>query len=607
MDDGVPCATTMTSGHELPVSELLERLWGCDLDEFESLCAALAKRVPRVTPSEAPALAEALASAVQAHLRRDSAAALLDEVCGSWSSVQHLPHDTLRSLLRVLLRNVRGGGLSGSCGGTTKPSRSKSSPDILRRPDLARKTFGAFESAGARQQMSPRRAGHDSDCWGADIMDEDEEDSVSGINLCMGASQLPASDVRLLRVLLRLIYQRVRSTAGKDSDGGLMLNEDCGFLGACDSDAAPHASNGVRSVRLVKRPGTFGGCTSRGFQRGPGASAGAGPALDAAEVAGGSGTVEPWMWMCGEAGPEVHSLLDGDSTGSGGDGCSGASSLERLERLDWSQSIALEPSVDADPTCGSSRAPTPRQDTTQGSDAAGDSFLSGPPAVTTRALCRRRQSRSVPPPARQEDVWLEDYQEIGTSSGSGTGAAIRGARGWGRDLQRLRPRPQGLDEDFQLMPERYGLQERQLQECLYTQSLLQNECLQLRRDQGVVMCTVQETARMVAEMHSQMLAERVARQSEARQRSVLQAQMSAVCAQLQALTQGQTELQERLAVAAQAPKAAAEPQERVTVASRAPKAAAAPQERRRPSAARRPTERVPCVARHVPDTSKGFF
>jgi len=156
------------------IDELLDRLRACDAEEFEVLCTALAKRVPHVSPADAPLLADALVSALQVHLGNSSdhaISALLDEVCGSWSSTRMLPEETLRSLLRVLLRGLNGG-IHVSRSSDSGLHRSRSSPDIFRRPSRKPPTSAKRNSTSC--MLEPK-------------------------------DSLPIGDVRLLQALLTMI------------------------------------------------------------------------------------------------------------------------------------------------------------------------------------------------------------------------------------------------------------------------------------------------------------------------------------------------------------------------------------------------------------------
>jgi len=275
-----------------PIAELSDRLRNCDTAEFEALCAALAQRLPQVAPLDAISLTEALVSALHKHLsagNEQATAALLDEVCGSWASTKVLPHDTLRSLLRVLLRCLNRTCRAAEADGL-QLQRSKSSPDIMRRPAargnrLVATVPVASESGAARAEGTGSVAA---------------EAALQGDGV-----QLPAEDLRLLQVILRLAGH----PAAGEALGGLLVH--------------PARPTGRGTRRWM---GPEHGSEA---ERCPGAGAALGVALPAASPAALS-TASPRRRLPQQDAPrvaEVHDMAAGDTSDTSG--------YQSEESIDW--------------------------------------------------------------------------------------------------------------------------------------------------------------------------------------------------------------------------------------------------------------------------------
>jgi len=186
-----------------PVAELLDKLQKCGAVEFERLCSALGQRLPRLAKADALLLAEALVLALHRHLgssNDDAVLTLLDEVGGSWDNTKVLQHDTLRSLLRVVLRGSKRG-LHAADTDESTVRRSRSSPDILKR-SVSRSTN---KFADAAMESAKRLT-----TQGTPVEELDDE--------------VLTGDLRLVRVLLRLIGHGERDS--RESDFKTMLSEE---------------------------------------------------------------------------------------------------------------------------------------------------------------------------------------------------------------------------------------------------------------------------------------------------------------------------------------------------------------------------------------------
>jgi len=189
-----------------PVVELLDKLQNCGAVEFERLCSTLAQQLPKLARADALLLAEALVFALHKHLGSSNdhaVVSLLDEVCGSWDSAKVLPHDTLRSLLRVVFRGSKRG-LSATETDESSVRRTRSSPSILKMP--ANRSTPKFANAALHQESASHPTAQ-----GTVVRELDDE--------------VPSGDVRLLRVLLRLIGHSERGSRECDFEPKLFPQE----------------------------------------------------------------------------------------------------------------------------------------------------------------------------------------------------------------------------------------------------------------------------------------------------------------------------------------------------------------------------------------------
>eukprot|EP00927_Polykrikos_kofoidii_P048064 TRINITY_DN42298_c0_g1_i1.p1 TRINITY_DN42298_c0_g1~~TRINITY_DN42298_c0_g1_i1.p1 ORF type:complete len:1574 (+),score=246.40 TRINITY_DN42298_c0_g1_i1:385-4722(+) len=96
-----------------PVQELVDRMGQCSAEQFKETCTSLREHAKRMADGDAPAVAEALVSAMRMYFGHDGCvercwplAELVDEFCASRECIRPLPTDLLRGLLRELMRNL---------------------------------------------------------------------------------------------------------------------------------------------------------------------------------------------------------------------------------------------------------------------------------------------------------------------------------------------------------------------------------------------------------------------------------------------------------------------------------------------------------------------
>lgn len=115
MQNGRPRASLLSLAPEVssPVRGLVDRLGQCSAEEFKTICASLTEHAKRMAENDAPSVAEALVSAMRMYFGHDGCvercwplAELVDEFCASRECIRPLPTETLRGLLRELMRNL---------------------------------------------------------------------------------------------------------------------------------------------------------------------------------------------------------------------------------------------------------------------------------------------------------------------------------------------------------------------------------------------------------------------------------------------------------------------------------------------------------------------
>eukprot|EP00927_Polykrikos_kofoidii_P067312 TRINITY_DN62813_c0_g1_i1.p1 TRINITY_DN62813_c0_g1~~TRINITY_DN62813_c0_g1_i1.p1 ORF type:complete len:884 (-),score=151.53 TRINITY_DN62813_c0_g1_i1:69-2690(-) len=558
---GPPPQMTTRRSRSVPVADILERLRTCDSREFEGICEAIARQAPHVEPGEVPLSLDALAGTLQSQLGKENAAttsAVLDEVGASWSSVRLLPHDTLSSLLKLLLKGLNrdSRGEANSClvpAGDCRPGmaalRSRSSPGGLGRTDVSsvpRLNLAPLLMMGASD--SPNVVvGRGMDLGGDQSVDVQAEpecpEAAAWIraNLSVDPSKLPASEVRLLQVLLRLIKRGVDakaaaagSVASGDGDGNWSrhlgarhrVNEDKGV----DTDHVGAASRRVSADSPVTP--------------GPPPNAAASSARLVASSASaslvGTGVGYPVAVAAMRSEPSRGRFFDGrQSSGNANIGGGSAHDGQNCGVAFHNLASGEETSVEF---C---------------SEAEGSvDWLMGNlhTATTNAAEIMSKISSSTDAPTGEDD-WRRPLPEalklaqndgvVRRSRCRSLPAALRRAKeGVLSVVATPRQRPaysnEWTDED-----------RCSLAAATPRSHATWRECLELRRNQSIVMRTLQDTSRMVTEMHMAVLAEREEKERQRimaeQESSALRSQLSAMTSQMQMLTQGQLQLQQCMA------------------------------------------------------------
>eukprot|EP00929_Paragymnodinium_shiwhaense_P046934 TRINITY_DN23854_c0_g2_i2.p1 TRINITY_DN23854_c0_g2~~TRINITY_DN23854_c0_g2_i2.p1 ORF type:complete len:1766 (+),score=482.27 TRINITY_DN23854_c0_g2_i2:61-5298(+) len=113
-------SVTSSSATTSPALVLAQQLLHCKADDFSTHCKALVAHARRMTPSEAPVVAETLTAAMRMYFGHDACldrcwplADLVDEFCASRECIRPLSTELYKGMLRELMRNLHSNGWTG--------------------------------------------------------------------------------------------------------------------------------------------------------------------------------------------------------------------------------------------------------------------------------------------------------------------------------------------------------------------------------------------------------------------------------------------------------------------------------------------------------------